>query len=127
LIVYYTDSDGESGASFVESFNMRTNKFKWKANTFGFNLGQPVNKGHISYVSTIGFVGKLNLETGLYFWKHDGLYNNQSYSFNKFDTIHFIANNVIFLAKNLSKKSTDSVIVNDATGNIEIRNNSLFR
>ncbi|MBC7400855.1 MAG: hypothetical protein H7289_13015 [Mucilaginibacter sp.] len=121
LIVYYTETDSESGGSVVESFDTATQKLNWKARAYGFNLGNPVIKTNIAYISTIGFVGKLNLETGKYYWKHENLYDRDIYAFNQFDSVLFVDHNVIFISKRTTQKITDSIIVNDATGKFEVK------
>jgi hypothetical protein len=121
LIIYYTITDGENGASYVESFNAETQHRLWQANAFAFNLTQPVNKDNASYISTFSFVGKLNLDNGHYYWKHENLYDRETAAFNNFKPVSFVGNEVLFISKNDKDKSIDSAIVNDATGKLTVR------
>ncbi|MES2809165.1 MAG: hypothetical protein V4619_11095 [Bacteroidota bacterium] len=121
LIVYYTETDSETGGSIIESLDTLSAKRNWNTRAFGFNLGQPVVKVNNTYVSTIGFVGKLNLQNGKYYWKHEDLYDRQTYSFNQFDSVLFVGDKVFFTSNNSNKHITDTVIVNDITGKADIR------
>ena len=68
----YTDT--EYGASFIARLDGKTMAMKWKRGMTGFNLGQGLIEDKFAYVTSIGFVAKVNLETGAFMWKHDNLY-----------------------------------------------------
>ncbi|HEU4767345.1 MAG TPA: hypothetical protein VFS77_08210 [Pyrinomonadaceae bacterium] len=72
LICEYSDSD--YGAGFITRLDGHTLRTKWKRSIPGFNVGQGLIEGKFAYVTAIGFVGKVNLQTGTYAWKHADLY-----------------------------------------------------
>jgi hypothetical protein len=121
LIVYYTENSAGDAASFVESINRETKINNWKLYAYAFNLGQPVIENNVAYVSTLGFVGKIDLDYGTYLWKNEELYNNEI-KFNQCDSIIFDNDNVIFIADNIiygnDNEFVDSLIVDDKTGKI---------
>jgi hypothetical protein len=87
--IYYADyqgdvllnceySDSEYGASFITRLNGKTMAMKWKRGIRGFNLGQGLIEDKFAYVTALGLVAKVNLETGAFVWKHDNLYRTAS-------------------------------------------------
>jgi hypothetical protein len=115
LLIFYTESDGEGATSRVEKFNLSTKKRIWTAEILGFNLGLPYIIGDLAYVTTIGGVGKLDLNNGNYIYSFFNLYDQKKQSFNSFDTIIFRNNLTSFISKNRTQKRIDSVIVNEKT------------
>jgi hypothetical protein len=67
-------SDVESGWGSVMRLDGKTLKPKWSTRLPGFNVGQGLVEDEFLYVTTIGFVAKLDMVSGKYIWKHDGLY-----------------------------------------------------
>ncbi|SMC84139.1 hypothetical protein [Moheibacter sediminis] len=122
LIVYYTENAAGDAASFVESINRKTQINNWKLYAYAFNLGQPVIENNAVYISTLGFVGKVDLDNGKYLWKNEELYSDEI-KFNQCDSIIFNDNDVIFIADNTiygnHNEFVDSIIVNDKTGKIK--------
>jgi hypothetical protein len=94
-------------------------KVKWKNTLGGFNLASPCILDSLCYVATVGFVGKLNLENGKYFWKHEDLYDRtkidafRGIAF-KDDCVHFIQGSSL-----VEKGEPARVIINDASGEIK--------
>ena len=92
-----------------------------KSEIQGFNLGLPYIRDNFAYVTTIGVVGKLNLDNGDYVYQQFDLYDNKKYSFNSFDTILFQDRLTIFLSKNYHSKHIDSLIINEKTDDRTIK------
>ena len=67
-------SNVESGAGFITRLDGQTLRTKWKRSIPAFNIGPGLIEDRFAYVTGIGFVGKVNLETGAYAWKHANLY-----------------------------------------------------
>jgi len=86
-----------------------------------FNLGLPYLVDNFAYVTTIGVVGKLNIDNGQYVYQFSDLYDHKRYSFNSFDTILFKDSLTMFLSKNRNGNRVDSVIVNEKTGDRTIK------
>jgi len=118
LLVFYTDTDSEMAGSKVELLNRETGEVIYSNDIWGFNLGQPIIFGMKSYVTAIGFVGKLDLRTGKYDWKHHDLYDHQKDSFNSFDSVDVGESMVEFISLHHRNKTEDKVIVDDKTGKI---------
>jgi len=72
LICEYSDS--EYGAGFITRLDGRTLRMNWKRSIPAFNVGQGLIEGKFAYVTALGFVGKVDLQTGRYAWKHANLY-----------------------------------------------------
>ena len=119
FIVFYTETDFDVSASFVEWFDKDSYKVKWKNEVGGFNLASPYILDSLCYVASIGFVGKLNLNNGKYFWKHDDLYDKTKFdAFHgiefKNDCIHFIQSK-----SNINNGEPGRVIIQDESGEIK--------
>lgn len=80
LIISAQLSDGESGASKVLAIDRESARRVWTLDLPGFNLGAPVQVGSDLYVSVIGFVGKIDLTTGRFRWKHENLYDKTGFN-----------------------------------------------
>lgn len=118
FLVFYTETDFDGSASFVECFDKNSNKLKWKNKLGGFNLSSPCILDSLCYIASIGFVGKLNLKNGKYFWKHEDLYERTR--FDSFQVIEFKNDCVHFIqTKFLNDKGEPGrLIIDDETGEI---------
>ena len=122
LFVFYTETDFNVSTSRVEKIDLKNKKQIWQNEIYGFNLGLPSIKDNFAYVTTIGMVGKLNLETGKYIYQYTDLYDSEKTSFNSFNEIVFKDSLTFFLSKNRKEDRTDSIIINEKTKEIKIRN-----
>jgi hypothetical protein len=116
--VFFTDTDHEGATSWIQKISKTLLKTEYTEQIQGFNLGQPVIQGNEAYVTAISFVGKINLETGIYDWRHYDLYDSKKYSFNSFDTVIVKNETVEFLSTHYRSKHEDKVIVDKITGKI---------
>jgi len=123
LIAFYVDTDMDCAGARVEMIDIKNNKTIWKTFAGGFNLARPVIVNHYAYLSTVGFVGKLDLRNGKFLWRFDDLYywdNKSRGKYNSFDEpIFFRDSMVLFLSHGIY--SLDSIVVDDRTGKILIR------
>jgi hypothetical protein len=119
IYLFYTDTDYEGATSWIEKISKKPLNIVYSKQIQGFNLGQPIIHGNFAYVTAIGFVGKIDLETGKYEWKHYNLYDREKYSFNSFDTIIIKENTTEFLSTNYNSKKLDKVIIDNHTGKIK--------
>ena len=119
FLVFYTETDFDVSGSFVECFDKNSYRVKWKNTLGGFNLSSPVLLDSLCYVASIGFAGKLNLNTGKYLWKHDDLYDKTR--FDVFDGIEFKNDCVQFIQSRVlvDRGEPGRVIINDETGEIK--------
>lgn len=67
-------SDGESGAGFLTRLDGRTLRMKWKRLIDAFNVGQGLIEDGYAYITAIGIIGKVDLRSGAYVWRHSNLY-----------------------------------------------------
>lgn len=113
LLIFYTDNDMDASASFIECFDKNFH-LKWRQYMGGFNLSA-ASVDSISFVASIGFIGKLNLNNGQYFWKFDNLYDTTK--FDSFNPIVSDGENVTFNGM-LGGIPKGKIVVNDKTGQI---------
>lgn len=119
LILLYEITAGGEGAGYIVRLDGKTLKLKWKAGVFGFNVGKGLMENSFAYITAIGFVGKINLLSGKYVWKHDDLYgwNKNSGAFNSFELPELDGNNVKFIEKT-NDNLINQIIINKTTGKI---------
>ncbi len=121
LLIFYTETDHDGATSRFEKINLTARQRILTAEIYGFNLGLPYLVDNFAYVTTIGVVGKLNIDNGQYVYQFSDLYDHKKYSFNNFDTILFKDSLTMFLSKNRNGNRVDSVIVNEKTGDGTIK------
>ncbi len=121
LLIFYTETDHDGATSRFEKINLNSRQRILTAEIYGFNLGLPYLVDNFAYVTTIGVVGKLNIDNGQYVYQFSDLYDHKRYSFNSFDTILFKDSLTMFLSKNRNGNRVDSVIVNEKTGDRTIK------
>jgi hypothetical protein len=98
---------------------MAQQRMKWKRVIPGFNVGQGLLDGAFAYVTGIGFVGKVNLKSGAYAWRHADLYGQANSAFNIFALPEVEGNVVIFReAEHYLRKKVAVIRVQRHTGKI---------
>ena len=83
LLICETELD-DSGSGIVRRLDGESLKIKWEQRIKAFNIGPGLINGDYAYLTGIGFVGKVNLRTGKYEWKHESLYRKGDGSYNSF-------------------------------------------
>ncbi|MDB3904979.1 hypothetical protein N9335_00720 [Crocinitomicaceae bacterium] len=116
--IFFEDLDLVYCSSYIEKISKKTMSSEYSELIY-FNLGQPIILNEFAFVSAIGFVGKLNLKTGQFIWKHDDLYDNEKYSFNFFDTVIIKHETTEFISENYHSKSIDKIIIDNKSGEIK--------
>jgi hypothetical protein len=76
----YQQTDNEGASGWVARFDANTLRLKWSARVPGFNVGFALLDAAYLYVTCFGFVGKLDLSTGQYAWRHDNLYHTEGFN-----------------------------------------------
>ena len=120
LIIIYGITDSDAGGGTVIRMDDKTLRPRWIAHIPGFNIGQAVVKDRWLYLTAIGFVGKLDLETGRYNWSFDGLYKEGPGGFNSFKR-PIIENDLIKFTEVLAFESEYppvTIVIDDKTGSI---------
>lgn len=117
LFLFYTDATADGSASFVKRIDIKSGKTMWTSDVAGIAMGRPVIKGQFAYIGSFGFVGKLKLKNGQYDWKYSNL--NEGGRFQKFQEIVFPnAREAAFIAPHPFSLESDTVVINDLTGEI---------
>ena len=128
--LYYADYNGdlllisdvgniEYASGFIARLDLNTMRLKWKTSLPGFNVGTGIIDQRNVYVTAIGFIGKINLETGKYLWKHSNLYGQKTGAFNSFDVPEVRGKMVVFKEiQTYSWKKVAQINVDRATGRI---------
>jgi hypothetical protein len=90
----------------------------WKWKIEAPSPGQPVVDSPFVYVSTLGMIAKVNMNSGAVVWKHDSLFNVQSLAFKKFDRPKVYTNSVCFYDFPIKgkKNKRDTIWVDDRSG-----------
>jgi hypothetical protein len=94
LLLICQAGDVEMAAGFITRLDGKTLRMKWKLSIRGFNLGPGLIEGNHAYVTAIGFIGKVNLRSGTFAWRHTNLYRNND--FNSFELPEVSENEVMF-------------------------------
>lgn len=118
IIVFYVFSpvDGEAG-SFAKRISLKGKNMIWETPVYGFNLARPIVIEDYAYLSTIGFVGKLNISDGKFIWKLDNLNKNGKYiCFN--EPVFYKDSCVLFTECNAPEIVRDYILINDRNGSV---------
>jgi hypothetical protein len=117
IVAVYVDDDGDAAGSFAKRISLSNDRIIWTTEVGAFNLGKPVIYNNYMYLSTIGFIGKLNLNTGKFDWKFENLYDEGKY--NGFSEPGFYKNSLVaFAAKQPVAARIDTIVVDEKQGKI---------
>ena len=117
--IFFTETDHNAATSWIQKISKNPLKSESVEHIPGFNLGQPIIDEQFAYVTAIGFIGKIDLQTVKYVWKHKDLYDRGKHSFNSFDTVILNKNEIEFISGNYKSDNIDKVIVDNQTGEIK--------
>jgi hypothetical protein len=120
IIVVCQLSDNECG--FGQAFRLDRDRLrvKWIAEIRGFNVGEPLLQNNYLYLTSISWVGKLDVLTGKYNWQIDNLFTRPSGWYNAFKK-PFIKDGKVFFPEGIGvsrKRQPMTLIVDDKTGKI---------
>lgn len=119
LLLMFETYLNDGGAGFIARFNRSTLGLKWKRLIPAFNVGQGLINDKFAFVTAIGFVGKVNLESGVFAWKHDNLYGQKDVAFNSFEAPQIEGNIVRFVETgNYLRKTLARIEVDMKTGKV---------
>lgn len=77
-LILYGVSDGENGGANFDRIDGKTLSVKWSEGNIPFNMTPGLIKDDRAYVTGIGFIGSINLDTGRYAWCIDNLYQGNN-------------------------------------------------
>lgn len=118
LILLYEQSDSEGGRSRISRIYTPTCELVFFADLPGFNLGPAALEGSKLYVSTIGFVGRFDVESWDYDWTHGNLY--ERHRFNAFEAPVVYRNRVVFPESRSDSRPPRSIVVDKTSGALRI-------
>jgi hypothetical protein len=113
FIVFYMYSDPEGAGSYAKRISIKQSKIVWETPIYAFNLSNPLIVGDYAYLSTMGFVGKLNLSNGKYVWKFEDI--NKKYEI--FNQPKFFKDSLVLFTHG-TYPIADSVLIDDRNGKI---------
>src|SRR6185295_2930400 len=107
----------ESGAGFVTRLARSGFSRRWLTSMPGFNVGNALLRERYAYVSAIGFVGKLDLNTGRYAWQKKDLYSKNE-AFNNFATPFVEGTSIVFVGEGGTWPKNNEIVIDDLSGKI---------
>lgn len=118
VVVVLALNDGEGGWGVIQRWSDGAAIPAWSAGLPAFNIGEPFAVDRKVYLTGIGTVAKLDLETGDFDWLHRGLYAEGD--FNAFRKPYRSDDTVVFISRDHLRPDDDTVyvLVDDITGNI---------
>lgn len=114
VILLYEQSDGEGALSKLGRIYTPTCELVFTSQMPGFNLGTAALEGSKLYVSTIGFVGRFDVESWDYDWTHGNLY--ERHRFNGFAAPVVYRERVLFPEVRSDSHKPRTVVVDKASG-----------
>ena len=120
LLLVCEAGDGEGGWGFVTLLEQPSMRGLWRQHIPSFNVGEPLREGRHLYVTGIGFVGKLDLGTGEFDWRHDGLYDTRDGApkhFNAFEKPELLGDTVLFRERSVYNQHK-ILVVDKKTGKV---------
>jgi hypothetical protein len=132
-IIYFTEykndilllcegPDGYAGRGFIARLDGLTLKIKWKARIPGFHVGQGVIEGNCAYLTAVGYIEKIDLETGACVWKHDSLCHSCTHYFQHLSTAFELPrieeDTVVFPAREQYSGIAKTITVDKMSGKI---------
>jgi hypothetical protein len=118
LLLVCEAGDGENGWGFITLLEQPSMRGLWQQHIPAFNVGEPLREGRHLYVTGIGFVGKLDLGTGEFDWKHDDLYDTREGApkhFNSFEKPELAGDTVLFRERSVYNQHK-TLVVDKKTG-----------
>jgi len=119
IVLICESSIGDGSGGFIVRLDARTLKLKWKLTFPAFNIGQGLLFHNSAFVTGIGLVGRVDLESGKFLWKHVDLYGQKDGAFNSLEAPQIIDGIVRFSeSENYLRKTLASLDVDIETGKI---------
>lgn len=113
---------GGYGGGFVTLLEQPSMRALWKQTLPAFNVGEPLREGRALYVTAIGFVGRLDLGTGEFGWKHEDLYDQREgvpKHYESFDAPRLEGDAVLFRERSVyNRHRIKTLVVDKKTGRV---------
>src|SRR5215472_10473783 len=85
FLLMYEVGNARQGWGYIERRAPGTFKLKWMTGISGYNIGPGLVEGDASYLTSVGWVARLDLQSGTYDWQVDRLNEKYSPSFQLFN------------------------------------------
>jgi outer membrane protein assembly factor BamB len=118
LILVFLTEKGDFGGGQVVRIDGNQFEPKWALEFPGPNIGQPILNNDDLYITSFGFIGKIDLNSGTFLWQHDGLYDSETEDFNYFKMPILDGEKAIFQGGNFFANCPERLVVNESTGEI---------
>ncbi|HEX8337238.1 MAG TPA: hypothetical protein VF621_10950 [Pyrinomonadaceae bacterium] len=122
LLLVCEAGDGEGAWGFVTLLEQPSMRGRWRQHIPAFNVGEPLREGRSLYVTGFGFVGRLDLGTGAFDWKHDDLYDPREGApkhFNSFKQPELVGETVLFREQSVyNSLKLKTLVADKKTGKI---------
>lgn len=115
IIIVCELTDGDNGCGRAFRLDRNSLHVKWHAEIRAFNVGEPLLENNHLYLTSLDWVGKLDVLTGKYDWQIGGLYSRPSECYTAFEK-PFIKSGKVYFPDFFSSSRT--LIVDDKTGKI---------
>ncbi|HTL80746.1 MAG TPA: hypothetical protein VL651_03520 [Bacteroidia bacterium] len=119
FFVNWQETDHEGVKTYFAYYKTGMNKPDWKYVEKAPSPGPPVVDNDRIYVTTLGMVGKINMDAGIFDWKLDSLFNQNNNAFKKFEAPLVYPDKVVFVDLPIPGKRTkrDTITCDPETGN----------
>ena len=120
LILVFDKSSIESGSIIICRINFAKSLVKWKTELPSMNPSCGIIEDRFLYQAGVGMISKINLNSGLFEWKHGGIKDPETGVYFEFITAFLKNNNAIFTAneKDDEPKIKAGIIVDKMNGKI---------
>jgi hypothetical protein len=121
LILLCEVEDGEGAWGLIFRLDHML-EIKWRMTFPAFNLSVGALEDRFLYQAGLGTVAKVDLERGVFAWKHEHLYDPKLQSFNSFGTPDVGPDDIIFQEKLVPKLKgpARSIRVNKLSGKLQV-------
>jgi hypothetical protein len=118
ILLIYEKGSVDNVLSYISAYDKKTYKKLWTNQIGGFNYGEPLIQNENIYLTSIGYISKINLKTGKILWEHQGLFDGHFNVFHKpqMDKKYIVFTENLEYATHL--KTQKYIIVDDKSGKI---------
>jgi hypothetical protein len=120
FLVVWQETDHTGVSSYFALFERGKTKALWRKQVKAPMPGQPVIDSNNVYISTLGMVGKLDVNTGSTIWMHDSLFDPLKLAYKEFERPIVYRSTVCFYDKPIKGKKVkrDSIWIDDKSGKL---------
>ncbi len=97
IFVIWQETDYEGQKTKLGLYKQGVSKPEWKLSFPYTNMGPVVVDGEMAYFTTLGMVGKVNVNTGVLQWKIDSLFNPLKMAYLSFEVPLVFDEKIIFI------------------------------